>query len=421
MVKDTKLYDILELQPDASDEQIKKAYVKMSKIWHPDKHIEPDKKQEATLKFQEINQAKNILMDNEKRKIYDQVGMDMFKHNSDGNDPQTENPFNNFSNMFGGFSFNAMFKNNNKKQTIDNIIEKIDATLEQIVNKQSINLNYKQKISCNKCNGEGTKDGTVSECKICNGKGHVIQVVRMGPMIQQIVGECRNCNGKGTFIPDNNKCDTCSSKGFIIKDKTIMVPLSFDVLYGNDAVFEGKGHQIKNLKTNLIVKVNVLPHKIFKRYGEDLYIELELKLYQALFGFNKVITHLDGRKLQVTHTGKTDFNMIRKIDNEGLPNQEGKKGDLYIKFIVSLPNIDNLSNDTKSQFKGILQSLDKSEVLNETSILKNQNLIKTTHTDLKSEHCEKVLFLIDNIKHQKNTQQNHPENDDNEPSQCVHQ
>lgn len=430
MVKDTKLYDILEVGPDATEAQIKKSYNKLSKIWHPDKHQDPEKKQEATIKFQEISQAKNVLTDSEKRKIYDQVGMDMFKHDSEGGGQPGPTPFGNFGNIFtGGFPFGMGgfpgFPGNvqgvgPRKNHNEHIVEQVEATLEQIINKENINVNYKQKVSCTKCNGEGSKDGSSSECRSCGGKGVQVQLMRMGPMVQQLVGKCNSCKGKGTFIQDENKCDGCSGKGFIVKDKTVQVPLSPDVLFGRDAVLEGKGHQLKNHKTHLIVKVIEIPHKEFKRYGDDLHYEMELKLYQALFGYDKVITHLDGRKLHISCSGKTDFNMIRKITGEGITNLEGTKGDLYIKFVVNLPNFSSLSSDTKTQLKGLLQSFDKQEVLNETSVRKSNDLVKTICSDLKKDQIDKVNYLLDTLKHNNQSSQhrknkqnrNHVDSDD---------
>lgn len=408
MVKDTKLYDILEIGSDATEAQIKKSYNKLSKIWHPDKHQDTEKKKEATIKFQEINQAKNILVDEEKRRIYDQVGMDMFKHDSEGGGGPGPgaNPFADFGNIFGGgFPFGmggfpgfGGMEPNQRKNIPEHIVEQVEASLENIICQKYVNVNYKQKVYCPKCNGEGTKNGQGSDCKACDGKGKQVRVMRMGPMIQQMVSECSNCKGNGIFIEEENKCYGCYGKGFTVKDKNIQVPLNTGVLFGKDAVIEGKGHQLKNIKTHLIIKVQELPHKVFKRLGADLYVEMELKLFQALFGFDKILTHLDGRKLHISCSGKTDFNTIRKINGEGITNPEGTKGDLYIRFIVNLPNFNTLSSDTKNQLKALLQSFDKTEVLNETSVNKTDGLVKTICSDLKQDKTEKISQFIDKLK-----------------------
>ncbi len=427
MVKDTKLYDILELGPDATEAQIKKSYNRLSKIWHPDKHQDPEKKKEATVKFQEINQAKNILVDEEKRKVYDQVGMDMFKHDSSG-DAQSYDTgdFNDFVNMFGGFGFNGM-NVNQRKNVPENIVEHINASLEDIICQKTVSINYKQKVYCTKCNGEGTKNGQESECKQCKGKGKQVRVMQMGQMIQQMITECSNCKGKGTYIEEENKCDGCSGNGFTVKDKNIQVPLNTGVLFGQDAVIEGKGHQFKNTKTHLIIKVREVPHKVFKRIGNDLYVEMELKLFQALFGFDKILNHLDGRKLHISCSGKTEFNTIRKINKEGITTPDGNKGDLYIKFIINLPNFATLPSDTKTQLKALLQSFDKTEVLNETAVNKSTGLVKTICSDLRQEQSEKILQLLYELDKtsQKNNNRNRyvPDMDSENVNmnQCVHQ
>jgi DnaJ-class molecular chaperone len=422
MVKDKKLYEILEVEPDASDLDIKKKYNKLSKIWHPDKCYDENKKKEVEDKFKEINEAKNILLDPEKRKLYDQLGMDMLKH--DIQDNNNMDPFFHLFNI-GGFQFNFnnfsnMEPKNEQNEHIEHIVEQVEATLEQIVNKEFINLNYKQKVYCNKCNGEGTNNGCNPKCKNCDGKGINFQILRMGNTIQKIINTCQYCQGKGKVIEEENKCNICNGKCFLIKDKNIQVPLSIDVLYGKDAVFQGKGHQFKNQKTHLIVKIKELPHKKFKRFDNNLYVEQELKLFQGLFGFDKILTHLDGRKLHISSSNKTDFNIIRKINGEGIPNLDGTKGDLYIKFIISLPNLSILSLDTRTQLKALLQLLDKNEVINETNVNKTPNLVKTICNDLKPEQIDKLNIIIEN-KIKKNIPKTDNNNYNDNQQQCTHQ
>ena len=444
MVRDTKLYDIFEVSPDANSTTIKKAYNKLSKLWHPDRHNDPEKKKEATIKFQEINQAKDILLDDEKRKLYDQIGMDIINNGANQEQTHANDPFAHFSNMFGGgfpFNFSGGFpgfqnvnvqhsfsvntgNNAQRRIVVEDIVENIDATLEQIINQVSIPLNYKQKITCVKCNEEGTKNSTNSTCKACDGKGMQVKIIRMGPMIQQIMHNCPNCNSTGIFVDEENKCEICTGNGFVIKDKLVQVPLLPNVLFGQNAIFEGKGHQLKNQRTNLIVKVNELPHPIFKRHNNNLYVDVELKLFQSLFGFNKLITHLDGRKLHISCSGKTDINMVRKINNEGIVNAEGQKGDLFIRFIPNLPNFNNLPSETKNQLKALLQSFDKSEVLNETNINKSTDTIKTICTDLKPEQSNKISLLLDTMKQSNNAENNSAavsEAVSANEGQCVHQ
>ena len=420
MVRDTTLYDNLEINPDATETEIKKAYNRLSKLWHPDKHSQGDEKEqeEAKVKFQTINQAKEILLDKEKRDMYDQLGMDFLKGGMDMNDG---NQFGDFGGMFGqGFPFGGMPRQPQQEQ--ENIIQEIDITLDQLYNETSASVSYKYKHCCAKCEGEGTKNSKKSKCMQCDGKGMKVHIIRQGPMIQQSVGPCNFCKGTCVFIDEANKCETCKGERFIYKDKNITVPLKSGLNHGNKISLEGKGHQFKNARTDLVLLINIQDHREFKRLNDDLFVEIDLKLYQALFGFDKVINHLDGRKLHISCSGKTDFNSTRKLIGEGMKKiNSNQKGDLYLHFNIKLPT---LSPEYKNQLKPILQNFDKNEVQIESSISSMSNLTKTTMNDCKQEHVEKLYKAIE-INKQKQENSRHANvnrggfDQDVGPQQCV--
>lgn len=357
MVKDTKLYDILGISPNATDTEIKKAFYTLSKKWHPDKNDSED----AKIKFQEINQAKDILLDTQKRQMYDELGT-----------INGQNEVNPFGQMFP-FNFN------NEK---NDITDRLYVTLEQIYNEETINYTYTYKSKCQTCDGNGTKNKQNMDCEGCEGKGIRIQLLRMGPMVQQILQPCNLCGGRKTVISDDNKCITCSGRTYTMKDRTIQIPLKSGLKTGNKIQLSGKGHHIKNGKTDLILLVEEKDHDIFKRKNNDLYMTMELKLYQALFGFDKVIDFLDNTKLHISCCGKTDFNQKRKLINYGMKSlNSNKKGNLYITFTINLPNFNSLPSDTKNQLKNILQTFDKKEAQNEKDIINDETLIKTMLLD----------------------------------------
>lgn len=393
MVLDKTLYDKLEIETNISQEELKKKGKKILIKWHPDKH--PDNVEFATKKFQELQEAYSILENPEKRKIYDEFGMDGIKGDMPGG--QGGNPFGQgfpfgpgfpFGDMFGGFQggfpggpggfpgaqFN-MFPQREEKR--EHVMEKLNVTLKQIFKEESVELKYKHKICCVKCNGEGSNDGTKTDCNDCGGKGIRTQVTKMGPIIQQSIVPCTGCKGKGKKISDQNKCESCNGLGTLEKEKTIPIPLKNGLTNGVKLQLEGRGHNLKNSKTDLIVIIEVQEDPVFKRSGSDLVIEIELKLFQALFGFNKVIEHLDGRKLLLQFTGKTDFGTVRKIYGEGMKDlRTGIKGDLIIKFNIDLPLI---TNETLIK---ALTLMDKSESKKEKSVLTEENLVKTIMTDV---------------------------------------
>jgi DnaJ-class molecular chaperone len=418
MAKDNTLYNRLEISSDASETDIKKAYNRLSKIYHPDKVHDESEKEKANIKFSEINQAKEVLLDSEKRSMYDQLGMEMFS--SEGQ-AQQHNPFEHMFNG-GGFQFGNMHQPQERQQ---DVVKVVDVTLEQIYNEEVINFTFKQKVCCNTCNGEGTKDGKTSTCSICNGQGKCVQVIRMGNMIQQIVARCNECNGKGSKMTESNKCNDCNGKGCQQKDKSVSIPLKSGLTHGNKINLSGKGHNLKTGKTDLIIVINELPHKLFKRHNDDLYLSIELKLYQALFGFDKVINHLDGRKLHLNVQTKTDYGMVRRIENEGIKSLQNVKGQLYIKFYFTLPT---LNNDNISLIKSTLQNVDKLEVHSEKQILSTPNLQIIKSYDCNTSHSDRIKQLFENIKYEKisvneneNDNENYPQQQQQQQQQCVHQ
>jgi DnaJ-class molecular chaperone len=415
MAKDNTLYDRLEVSSDASEADIKKAYNRLSKLYHPDKVHDEAEKEKANVKFTEINQAKEVLLDAEKRQVYDQIGMDMF---SPEGQAQQHNPFEHMFNA-GGFPFGNMHQPQQRQQ---DVVKVVDVTLEQLYNEEVINFSFKQKVCCNTCNGEGTKDGKTTTCSTCNGQGKCVQVVRMGNMIQQIVARCNECNGKGSKLSESNKCGDCNGKGFQQKDKSVSVPLKSGLTHGNKINLSGKGHHLKTGKTDLNIIINELPHKLFKRHNDDLFISVELKLYQALFGFDKIINHLDGRKLHLNVTTKTDYGMVRRVENEGIKSLQNVKGNLYVKFYFSLPT---LQQEQTSLIKSTLQNIDKLEVHTEKQILTTPNLQTTKSYDCNTTHSDRIKQLFENIKYEKISI--NEENEDEQfqqqqhQQQCVHQ
>ena len=387
MVKDTTFYDRLEVTPTTSIEDIKKKGKKLLIKWHPDKN--PNNIAEATKKFQEIQEALSVLDNPEKKEIYDRFGMDGIKGDMGGGGGGGfnpfggggfpfggDNPFAAFGGAFGGGGFGGFPGGGGQREEKENIVERLNVTLEQIYKEESVNLKYNQKIICTNCKGEGTPSGFKVNCNDCGGKGMKVRIIRMGPIQQQAIAPCNTCNSKGKIIPDAHKCNTCSATGHVSKEKTIAIPLKNGFGNGLKMQLEGKGNQLNGAKSDLIVIINELEHPVYKRRGNDLVIEVELKLYQALFGFDKVITHLDGRKLHLHHTGKTNYGTIRKINEEGMEDLRTKrKGDLIIKFNIDLPTI---TNETLTK---ALILINKDESVKEKEVQSNETLVKTIMLD----------------------------------------
>lgn len=408
MVKDTTLYDNLGISPNASESDIKKAYRKLSMKWHPDKNIENI--DEATVQFQKISEAYSILSDSNKKQQYDNFGMDFVKNQADGGPGfNSEDIFSQFFNGNSPFGFN--FGRENRQKPQEDVQVKIKVSLEQVYNEETIDINYPQKTFCKDCNGTGSMNKTKPECMECNGKGQKIQVVRMGPMIQQMVQECDKCEGTGKFINSSECCKTCKGVSYIVKTKSHKIPLKNGLNTGNKMQFENKGHQFVDSKTNLIACIEIKDHSTFTRSGNNLITTVNLELYQALFGFDKVIKHLDGKMLHISSSSKIEHDDIKIIKGKGMNDLQTKsQGNIIINFKVIYPNIDNFTKNEKETLKEILSKGLDAEKLMEEKIKSNSiDTVKTILENKPKSRQSRNYYQEQNHFPQQNRQEGQPE------------
>lgn len=391
MVVDTKLYDLLQVSPNATDKEITKAYRKLALKYHPDRN----KSEEATEKFKEISNAYQILSDPEKKKMYDQFGI------SDESEPPPNDPFgsgspfgsgNPFSgHPFGGGSpfggggdggiFEHIFgqKMGKKREQRENVIVPLFVTLEEVYCCAVKQVSYTQKVYCKDCDGTGSKNKVKTTCPICNGSKHQVKVLRQGNIVQQVVAPCSNCRATGTVIEESNKCETCNGNEFTKREKTINVTLTDFIENGFKIKAEGKGHQYKDYKTDLFIEINIQEHDVFKRTGNNLFMVIELELYQAICGFDKLVIHLDNSKIHVSNSGTIKIGQLKKIVGKGMKNKTGQYGDLIIDFKINFPDIDTYDNDDREQIKALLSKFNETELKKEGIIRNMGNKIEQTY------------------------------------------
>lgn len=347
MPKDTILYDRLGVSPDSTESQVKKAFIHLSKQWHPDKHPE-EMKEEASTKFKDITEARDILIDEEKRKMYDQVGMEMFKQQSGGGGGGSGNhPFNPFGSQgfpFGGFQFGNVNMNVNMNQrNVEPIHITLKVTLEQLYKEEKSQFTFSRYNECTSCDGEG---GTSDQCNQCRGQGKTVHIQQMGHMITQTVTDCPSCKGKGKII--KNECKNCNGKGTKDLNKTMEVALNGKMFGGARIQIHGEGNRFKGIKSDLIVTLDIPVHPIFKRTGNNLVMKVELSLFEALFGFTKTLRFLDSSPLTIECSTKTDYHTVKCIPGKGIT----KEGNLCIIFTIEIPTIEK--NKYKKMIKDIL-------------------------------------------------------------------
>jgi DnaJ-class molecular chaperone len=253
----------------------------------------------------------------------------------------------------------------------DPVIHHLKCTLEQIIKEENVSFSYKQSILCNDCNGSGGRD--ISVCNICKGNGMCMKVAHIGPIQHQSMMPCDKCKGKGRII--KTICRTCNGETRVSIMKSETIKLKNGLEDNMRLTVKSKGNMISQENYgDLIIHINIEPHEVFKREGANLFVDLELNLYEALFGFTKMIYHLDGRVLCVKYTGKTEYGTYRKIRREGFFNlhNPSEHGNLYICFTFYLPDVQNVyeiekmyehsREDSEDCVYSFLEDIDKHEL-----------------------------------------------------------
>lgn len=328
MVRETKLYDVLGVRPDAAAEEIKKAYRKLALKYHPDKGNASDEK------FKEVGQAFDVLGDPKKRDLYDRGGENALKEG--GFDSQFS-PMNIFDLFFGGGGRSA------GPRRAKDTIHQMPATLEQLYNGCTRKLSVTCNSACSKCEGRGGKPGSVKKCQHCRGTGVQRHIQQLAPgMVQQVQTMCSDCRGAREIIDPKDRCRHCQGMKYVEEQKVIEVYVKPGMDDGTRIKFSGQGDWEPDLEPgDFVVVIDEQEHSRFKRRGVDLYYTLNIELSEALCGLNRIIKTLDNRILSINvFPGEViKPGTLRTIFGEGMPRNGNTldKGQLIVEFRVNFP------------------------------------------------------------------------------------
>ncbi|MCX6747643.1 MAG: molecular chaperone DnaJ [Candidatus Nomurabacteria bacterium] len=343
MAKD--YYETLGINKGASKDEIKKAFYKLAHKYHPDKK-EGDEK-----KFKEVNEAYQTLSDDAKRSKYDQFGAGYENMGGFGGQQQGG-----FGGGFEGFDFSG-FQNGGMEFDLNDIFSDFfggggggrqqarrgrDISTEIQISFSDSVFGVNRKIlitktsNCITCHGSGAKKDTKMEkCKTCNGQGKLHEAKRTILGTISTTKVCDSCLGAGE-VP-KEVCDTCRGKGVLRREEEISIAIPAGMRDGEMIRMTGMGEAIsKGTAGDLYIKINVIPHPVFKRDGSDLVMNLNIKLSDALLGTKHPIQTLDG-DIEVAIPEGVSINEILRVKGKGVP-VKGKRGDLLIKLNIKLPN-----------------------------------------------------------------------------------
>jgi DnaJ-related protein SCJ1 len=374
-----------------SQRALKKAYYELAKECHPDKNKTP----EAHEKFVKISHAYEVLMDDDKRKIYDTYGEEGLKQHANGGGGggyEFHDPFDIFA-QFAGFGFKRRASGETKTHS-PSIHVDLPVSLKEIFFGAKIEVDIDKQVECSICHGSGAKTpDDVVKCTACGGSGvKVIQQIVMGAFIQQSRSTCTTCNGKGKVI--RTSCPLCKGKriGRNHREGAVRVPRG--ARDGDKITLENAGDEHPDkIPGHIIFHIVLEQDSMFQRLGDNLYTTLTITLQEALLGFTKQLTYLDGSSILVQRVNITQPGFVQTIKGYGLPKTEiyasqeekpwwdraetdeddsedgkrpipppaSKRGDLFITFQVVI--VDNFSLAEKETMGKALKNMSPPEPL----------------------------------------------------------
>ncbi len=344
-------YEVLGVSKTATDDEIKSAFRKMAKQYHPDINKAPD----AAEKFKEAQEAYAVLSDPNKRKQYDQYGHAAFDNNGaaggyDFSGFDFSDIFSDlFGGSFGGFNFGGRNTTSRGSRKGEDSLVRVNLTFLEAINGCKKTIKVASSESCPDCSGKGGLGEKT--CSVCHGSGTVTSEQRsiFGSFMTRTT--CDNCHGKGTTY--EKTCSTCRGTGKINKSKEIEVKVPAGVDNGNQLRVAGKGEAGYNGGPNgdLYIEFKVEEHPIFEREEDDIYLFLPITIVDCVLGCKRDVPTIDGTiKLTIPENSKTGDKL--RIKGKGVPNvNSGKRGDMYVVLNILPP-----SKLTKEQ-KNLLEKL----------------------------------------------------------------
>jgi len=341
-------YKILKVSRSATEKEISKAYKKLAVKLHPDKNPGDE---EAKKQYSEVSEAYEVLSNPEKRRVYDQHGEEGLKNQNNQGGAGGWSDIFYFFGGGGGRKQNPGELKKGPSQTIE-----LQATLEQLYNGYDLEVLQRRQILCRHCRGTGAEDpNDVHSCRSCGGSGVKIQEQRLGPgFIQRVQVVCDECGGKGKI--SKSVCTHCHGTKVDSGEQLITLFLEKGMADGHEIISPSDSDEVPGEEPgDLIFKIAQLPHKHFKRDGNNLKLDVKITLLQALVGFSFTMDHLDGHKITLTRDDVTPPGFVQTLPKEGMPihGSPSTFGSLYVTYSIDFPK--KITSQQKEEFKKLLQ------------------------------------------------------------------
>src|SRR5580692_10256518 len=330
-------YDVLGCQKSASIEELKGAYRRLAKEFHPDRN---PGNHECEHKFKEISEAYEVLKDGDKRAAYDRFGHAAFQHGFGNGRGQGAAGFDFgatftdiFDDLFGEFTGGRRARRQNRGADLRYNLE---MTLEEAFSGKQTQIKVPTAVACEACGGSGAEAGTKAEtCTTCSGAGKV----RAAQGFFTIERTCPSCRGAGRFI--RNPCKPCRGAGLVPKERTLQVDVPAGVEEGTRIRLTGEGQAGMNggPPGDLYIFISLAQHALFQRDGHDLYCRAPISFVTAALGGTIEVPTCDGGRSKITIPEATQSGKQFRVRGKGMPVMRGggMTGDLYIEVSVETP------------------------------------------------------------------------------------
>jgi len=337
-------YEVLGVSRDASEEEVQEAYREKAREYHPDVSDDPN----AEEKFKQVKKAKEVLTDEEKRRMYDQMGHERFEEaekrgatdqggrgGAAGGDPFGGG---------GGFDMQDIFDQffggggRGRRSGGQDLQTRLEIDLEEAYHGATKQLSVTRPEACDDCGGSGHPPGADSRtCPECNGRGQVRQVQQTPMGRVQQTGTCRRCEGEGTVYSDS--CSTCGGSGTVQRDATLEVEVPAGIQDGQSLRMDGEGAPgDRGRNGDLLIEVRVRDHPEFERDGDDLVHQHAISFPQAVFGDTVEVPTPDST-VEMDVPAGTQSGEVFRLGNKGMPRLRRRgNGDLYVQVQVVTPD-----------------------------------------------------------------------------------
>jgi molecular chaperone DnaJ len=331
-------YETLGVERGANDEQIRRAFRRKAMEFHPDRNKTPG----AEDKFKEINEAYQVLSDQEKRSRYDRFGHAGV--NGGGDRPfDGFDPFGGFGDIFDTF-FGGAGRTANQPRAGEDIAHRVNLTFEEAIFGCERDIDIQRVEPCQLCSGAGNEPGTpVSTCRTCSGSGQVRRAQRSVFGQFAVTSPCSACNGSGRYIETH--CHNCRGRGYERRQRTRTVTIPAGVNDGMQVRITGEGDAGANggPPGNLYVQVRVQEHALFARDDEDLVLRMDINIAEAALGLTKPVPTLDGQEVDLEIPAGTQSGRVFRVRGYGVPRlrRDGRatnrRGDIRVVVDVNVP------------------------------------------------------------------------------------